>query len=412
MAKAVSLFLLIEPFWTGGAAAFVLLALYSLVDLPAWYGLVAGAFPFLIRWAGQGYPSRRTPFDLPLVLLLLAGLLGIYFSSNRSLSLGVYESLLALAMLYYSLANYEHLELLLKLALPSGAIAALLIGGFIFLERPRKLFFPFRQIQSLLHPQMLPCPEDWVSPPLAPDCGITIVIEVITLILVGLAIFPGKKSLRAGYGILSLLLLWLLTISYCRATWPIMAGGLIFLLLWRSRRLLLSLPAWLGLACWGITARIGYTLPQAWQALIEGGGRLHHGWPSVLHAIAQHPLTGCGLGGYTLPYSHNSYLQFYCDFGLAGAIALVLAAIVFLRIGWRLRSISGENPWLGPMAGVWSAMLLAAVYSLVESAPACILVVKHGGYYYTLSPLFPLLAGTLAAIYQRLLARQTTSGPG
>jgi len=144
--------------------------------------------------------------------------------------------------------------------------------------------------------------------------------------------------------LLSLLLLGLLTISYCRATWPIIMGGLILLPLWRNHWLALTLPAWLAVACWGVTARIGYSLPQAWQALLEGGGRVHHNWPEVLHAIAAHPLIGCGLGGYASPYSHNAYLQFYCNFGLAGAVALILAAAVFSRIGWRLRRAPRQHP--------------------------------------------------------------------
>ena len=161
---------------------------------------MAGALPFSVRWVSWGYPSRRTPFDLPLGLLLLAGAIGAYFSPDRHLGLGAYQSLVILVTLYYSLANYEHPEALFRTGLPTGALAGLFIGGYVFLERPRALFPRFGRFKPSFIPRCFPGLKAGLAPHLRQKWEITIAIEVIIMVLVEVALFPGRKSLRICCG--------------------------------------------------------------------------------------------------------------------------------------------------------------------------------------------------------------------
>ncbi len=360
----------------------------------------------------QGCFIQRTPFDLPIILLLVAGLIGIYASADRGVSWGAYQSLLACVLLYYSFANCSRPKLLVIVALPLAVVGILVIGGYVFLQVPTSLPF-FSQLQTWIHPELLSCPEGWSKPPLAASaCGVTVAVEVVTMMVAGIALFPGKKVTRIVCAVITLLLLMLLVISGCHATWVMLAVGMLFLLVWRSRWFLLSLPAWVGIVFWSVTTRAGISLQQGMDTVSSLLEYRYHRWEVIWHMLADYPLTGCGLGcypsifhQYTSGYgniAHNAYLQFYCDFGLLGAIALIGAGGVYLRLMWRVWHSSPSHPWYSITVGIGAAILLAAAYSVVESAPACILAMGTDSYYYVISPMFLALAGVLVAAYQQL----------
>ena len=220
------------------------------------------------------------------------------------------------------------------------------------------------------------------------------------MLLAGVALFPGRKAFRIAAGILAILLLGVLTISLCRAAWIVMGIGMILLLVWRSRWLLLTLPAWLGIGYWSITAKTGYSLAQVWEAATAAGGKMVL-WKGAASMVAAHPLVGVGLGNYALPYCENAYLRFYLDFGLLGAVALMTAAIVCVRMAFRI-SNSSPSPWHGIAVGACMAVVVGAIYSISESAPACILAAGVDRDYYAISPLFALLAAVLVVAYRGL----------
>ena len=407
-AQVSELLLSIEPAWAIGAVAFVYLSVLNIVGGYSWLGLIAMVLPFLARWASRGYLSQRTPFDLPIGLLLVAGLIGIGVSSDRSLSWDVYQTCLVCVLFYYSFTNYDRPRLLMKWGLLVAAVAVLVLGGYVFLQVPTSLPL-FSQLQTWLNPNPPPSPTGWIKPPLSPSAsGATVGVEVVTVLLAGVALFPGRKRMRIGAAILTVLLLGVLVISTSRATWLVLAVGMLFLLGWRSRWLLLSIPAWVGVVWWSLTARLGYGWDRAWEVLSTLGGRTTERWPVVADAIADHPLSGGGLGGYALPYSHNAYLQFYLDFGLLGAVALIVAAAIFLRMAFQMRNKPRHHPWLGITVGAWVAILLGAVYSVIETAPACVLAMGEDSYYYAISPLFAILGAALVVTY-RSLAGQSPS---
>lgn len=418
IAKICDLLLCIDPIWSMGAATFVYLSVFHIVGGYTWFGLVVGVLPFIARWISYGYLSRYTPFDLPIGLLLVAGMIGIGVSSDRSLSWNVYQTLLISILFYYSFINYDHPRLLIKGGLLIAALALIVLVPYIWLQQPTSLPF-FSQLQSWLSIDPPSTPPGWSTPPLAASAsGVIVAAEVVIVITAGIAVFPGRKTTRIAAGILTLLLLWGLVIAGStgsKATWPVLTVGMVFILAWRSKWFLFSLPVWLVVAYLSLTSWRGWDFGHAVDIVIdEFQWKWDVRWYPTLSWLADSPITGLGLGMFPAVYSdkgrsiyphlHNAYLQVLCDFGLLGAIALIIAAVIFIKLVFQVRKSSSNHPWLGITVGSCAAILIGALYSLVESAPACIWAARtDDSYYYAISPLFAILAAALVVSYRSLV---------
>ncbi len=408
-----------------GAAIFVYLSVFQIVGGYPWFGLIIAALPFIARWVSLGYLSRRTPFDLPIGLLMVAGLIGIGVSPDKSLSWNVYQTLIVSVMFYYSFVNYDHPLLLIKGGLLIAALALIVLVPYIWLQQPISLPF-FSQLQSWLYPnpESLPSEGEFLA---GSASGVTVAAEVVTVILAAIALFPGKRTTRIAAGILTLLLLGVLVISGStgsKATWPVLAVGMLFIFVWRSKWLLISLPAWLGVAYLSLTTWRDWDFRYAVDIIIdELQWKWDMRWHVTLSWLADSPITGLGLGMFPAvyrdngscidPHLHNAYLQFLCDFGLLGAVALIMAAIIFVKLALQVRNSSLNNPWLGITVGACTAILVGALYSLVESAPECIwAAITDDSYYYAISPLFAILAAALVVSYRSLMLQSYTREAG
>jgi O-antigen ligase len=353
-------------------------------------------------------------------ILLVAGLIGIGVSADKSLSWNVYQTLLISVLFYYFFINYDHPRILITSGLLIAALALIVLLPYVWLQEPTSLPF-FSQLQSWFHIEPQSSPSGWSSPPLAASaCGVTVAAEVVTVIVAGVAIFPGKRTIRIAAGILTFLLLGLLVISGCHATWPVLMVGMLFVLTWRSKWLIFSLPAWLGIVYVSLTTWRHWDFGEAvdWIKVVVVESKWGERWEGTLSMLADRPITGWGLGMYPSVYSeydiksahaHNAYLQFLSDFGLLGAVALILATIIFVKLVLQVRKSSSNHPWLGITVGACAAILVGAVYSLVESAPACIWAAGiDDNYYYTISPLFIILVAVLVVAYRALVVQSST----
>lgn len=416
--KICDLLLYIDPLWSMGAAVFVYLSIFQIVGGYSWFGLIMAVLPFIARWISRGYLSRPTPFDLPIGLLLISGLIGIGVSIDKSLSWNVYQTLLISVLFYYSFINYDHPRLLMKGGLLIAALALIVLVPYIWLQQPTSLPF-YSQLQSWLYPNPESLPSE--GEPLAGSaCGVTVAAEVVTVILAGIAILPGKKTTRIEAGILTILLLGVLVISGCHATWPVLMIGMLFVLTWRSKWFLFSIPAWLGIIYLSLATWRDLNLGQSISWITEVlKYKWDVRWEGTLSMLADRPITSWGLGMYPTVYSeydirgpqiHNAYLQFLSDFGLLGVVALILAAIIFVMLVLQVRKSSSNHPWLGITVGASAAILVGAIYSMVESAPACIwALATDDSYYYAISPLFVILVAALVVSYRSLMVQNYTS---
>jgi O-antigen ligase len=123
-------------------------------------------------------------------------------------------------------------------------------------------------------------------------------------------------------------------------------------------------------------------------------------------------IVGLGLGswfkvysshyeGYIPPIVHDTYLQLYCDAGIFGFFAIVLAAIIFLRISMSVIKASSLNSlrWIG--IGLIGSIIAGAVFAIFDVTTS-ITYVTDTGYIYLVVPLLWIGAALITVVNSKL----------
>jgi O-antigen ligase len=136
-------------------------------------------------------------------------------------------------------------------------------------------------------------------------------------------------------------------------------------------------------------------------------------WQAMMAALKDHPLTGLGLGGWWSEVSefsmsrapHNAYLQLYADTGALGIIALVLAAVIGIRLLWRILHSDKRSPYYGVAAGIAAGMIAGGVHALVDMNLNILILAKSKSIYFAV-PLLWLWAAWLVVSYHHLVGSE------
>jgi len=72
---------------------------------PLWLSWLIAIIPWPLRFCITGHLTRRTPFDIPILILTAGMLLGFFLSPDPQLSLPVLHTYLACVLLYYGVVN-------------------------------------------------------------------------------------------------------------------------------------------------------------------------------------------------------------------------------------------------------------------------------------------------------------------
>jgi O-antigen ligase len=125
-------------------------------------------------------------------------------------------------------------------------------------------------------------------------------------------------------------------------------------------------------------------------------------------------VTGLGLGawhevysyhyGDPVPIVHNSYLQLYCDAGILGLIAMILAAIILIRLSMNLLKSSWRNSvkWVG--IGLIGSIIAGAVFAIFDVTTS-VTDVTDTGYIYLVLPLLWIGAASIVVVNTKLSGR-------
>jgi hypothetical protein len=345
--KVITLLTITEPLWTGTAVAFVFIS-YLLNIGPAypWIGLGVASLTFPLRLINRSASRLATPFDLPLALLMIAALLGLLTSPNQTISLGAFQCMLAMSLLYYSWVNYIKISTLMKCVLLLAPLAFLIVLLLALFNLPSPSTQP-----------------NFVFGGIGTHHGLALALVIVVAILIGMAVFGHHTATRLLAGIICLSFL-----------------VIVLIVTWESLKSLLT-----------------------WESI---SGRLPI-WGDTIDMIKNSPLSGLGLGCWALVYhgsatltseithAHNAYLELYSNTGILGAIALVLFLGMGLKLAFDIIKSPRNNPWYGFGIGVVLACVATLMVGIVESAPTGVPLVASDTYYYLISPIPWILAGLL-----------------
>ena len=352
-------FLRIQALWVTLAAAIVYLS-YVLNLSPAlrWVGLALAFLPFPLRLGRSGIRSIRTPFDLPIVLLLTGAVVGFCVSDNRTISLVALQCIFATTLFYYSWVNSSRLADVIKWVIISFALLFLTICVF------------YAVAVSITQGQ-----PSFTIPGSGTHHGLAMYLSIEAAILLGIAAFDRDKKTK----LLACALFLIFVVMITAMTWDSLAS------LFGGRSVEGRLPIWektidllsessltgLGLGCWALTY---------WGTAILGTE---------------------AVGGIT--HAHNAYLELYSNTGVLGALALLVAFGVGLRLSVDIIRSRGNHNWYGFGVGLILACVVTLLVAVLESAPMGVPLVATDTYYYVVSPVVWMLFGLLVMAHRNAI---------
>ncbi|HET7091370.1 MAG TPA: O-antigen ligase family protein, partial [Anaerolineae bacterium] len=334
---------------------------------PLWTGLAALAIVllFILRRRAAGHFIPRTPLDWPILGLLFVVPIGVWASSDISLSLPRITVLLLGAGLFYATVDAvrsrpDRLHLLTwGLALIGGGVALIgLVGtdwfayklpalGPIYDNLPRLIRDIPNSIRGGIHPNELAGTLVFLLP-------VAIAVLVTDVPMRGGRWAPSARWTRLLAGAIVALMGGVLILSQSRWGLAVLAVAMLVWLAVRSRRpwrLLLIGALLIGAATVVIgperlvDAIFSANLESAWHSRIEV-------WRNALNTIQDFPFTGIGLGtfarvspllypyvlwqpGVNFGHAHNLFLQIGVDLGVIGLVSALAAAIILAGVARR-----------------------------------------------------------------------------
>ena len=325
------------------------------------------ALYLLTLWTEKRLPAARTAYDVPIALLLIAGLIGIAVAPDHARAIGIYRAyfLEAVAVFYIAVDVLRTREDLRKVLLGAGVGSAVMAMGQIV---------SFGWVLAHHDIQLGEGPAFLNTTPNA----VAMLLEPPLAFAVAFAAFPSRPRERLiGMSLLGLLLVaMVLTLS--RASYLAMSVLVVVVLLslrtrrWRLRALgAVVLMAGVVLEVPIINQRIvtlGYS--AALRLSIYG---------QALRMLSQRPIFGAGISGFPIRvapfrpptqaiqlYPHDVWLTTWSELGLLGVLAF---ALIFFGLLWRgARAIPRTGGVYRPVLwGAVGALVLYLVHGLFDS---------------------------------------------
>lgn len=400
VSKLGNALLLAQPFFTFSVFLSVLLE-----APPLWLSWTIAIIPLPLRFYITGRLTRRTPFDIPILILTAGMLLGFFLSPDYQLRLTVMHTYLACVLFYYGLVNNSD-------ARPGywGFLAGFLFLILFFLSALAFAGGPGKHIVFNEWAYELAAP---LTRPFSMPVNINVVGGALAVVIPGLvavALFRQRAWVRWSAGTLAVIFGGILVLSASGGGWIAATAGIFIVLLYHR------VKTFWGTSLASVVA-VGTTLPiwynTTWikavfpiQSLLDRVER----WQATIAALKDYPLAGLGLGGWWSKVStfgmlggpHNAYLQLYSDTGALGMIALVLAVIISVKLFRQILYADKDSPIYGITAGITAGIIAGGIHALIDDNMNALIQVGNDYLYYAI-PLLWLWAALLVVSCQRLL---------
>jgi hypothetical protein len=361
--------------------------------------------PWLVRLALTGRLTRRTGFELPLLLFLLSAGVAVWAAYDRQTAWSKFWLIVGAVLLFYALAN----------AAPLGArrawLPALFAGGvtLYFLATNDWDTYPAK-IQALerfgraIQAPLPSLPGHRLHPNIA---GSTL---VMMLPFAGWATLNSWHQLRRapaalrpsrwlalGTGLaLTAFVSFGLLMTTSRGAWIGLAAALLLSALWVASDWLSRGKAerrpWIlaGVLLFGLMSVLGAGLawPGGPAAVVNALPLPQSGVSRVvllrntLPLVGDYPFVGAGLGTFQMLYStyallihvgftthsHNLFLDVSVEQGLPALLALAAAWFLFARVVWQRAQAPGPRRELGVLGPAILSLVILLVHGLADDA--------------------------------------------
>lgn len=367
--------------WPVAAAVAASVALPRL--LPAAVGLAAVFWA--VRWIARGRPTRRTPADAPIALLVLTLPVTLWATALPEVTRPQVLRLLTGLALFYAIVNWAALRRRVELLALGVALAGLglaVIAPFTVDWAGGKIPFISNRIYD-------------VFPTLVSDtihrnvmAGALVILAPCPLALLLFGWRDLSRLVRAGLALCTLAMLATLILTQSRGGLLALVAALLLLAALRWRWGWLGLPAvavLIAALAWALGPRTLLDFLSTESAITSLEGRMEI-WSRAAYMIQDFPFTGIGMGSFTrvadllypfflappghVDHAHSLFLQVAVDLGIPGLVAWLAVLAVVCLSAWRTyregrRAGDGWVSGLG--AGVLASQLALATHGLVDA---------------------------------------------
>jgi O-antigen ligase len=337
------------------------------------------SFLWLVRWLSQGYPTQRTPLDVPILLFLLSSLAGLWPSYDLARSLPLFLMIVGGVALYYLLVNNCTTEY----------SRHILSTGLLLLGLVVSIYF----ITQHGHPVTDRIfPEAWAFRP-HPNSVATFLEGLIPLAL-AMAISEKRPWLRVFYGFCAATFAPALLMTTSQGAWVALALCGIIWLCTRFHRLGMVFAAVILIsvvvlgACLVLNSNASLdSIPIVGRALVLPFARPDRleVYRNSLYLIQNFLFTGIGLGDifamvYSryallirdpfLTYSHNLFLEIWLEQGMLGIfsfLSLIAAFYLFVRHVLSHLSKIEERTLSAVFQGCWLGVTVTLIHGLFDA---------------------------------------------
>lgn len=321
----------------------------------------------VVLWTERRLPRARTPYDIPIALLLVAGVLSIYAAPDHLRAVGIYRAyfLEAIAMFYIAvdlLRGREELRVFLLVAAAGSCVMA--VGQIV----------SFAYVTAQGHLQLGDAPAFLNTTPNA----VAMYLEPPLAFSTAFVLFPSRpRERQVGIAVLVLVLAAIVT-TLSRASFLSMAvlAGVIVLgaQTWKWRLRAIAALMALGL----VVLEIPF-VNQRFLDLARSVTNRESLYTQAISMLSQRPLLGAGFDGFPVRvapfrpphqtihlYPHNLWLTTWSEVGLLGVISF---AVIFFGLLIRgALALPRTNDIYRPLLwGAVGALVLYTVHGMFDS---------------------------------------------
>ena len=329
--------------------------------------LITVAGYLVTLWTEKRLPAARTPYDIPIALLLVAGIISIAVAPDHSRALGIYRAYFieAIAIFYIAVDMLRTRDDVRTVLLVAAAGSAVMAAGQIV---SFAIVLAQHRLQLGDAPSFLNTSANAVAMYLEPPLAMALAF----------ALFPSRPRERWVGGALLGLILVAMVLTLSRTSYlamTVLAVVLVLSLQSARRRLwAIAIIAAIGLVVLEIPI-VNHRLLD----LAHSAGERTSLFRQALQMLAQRPLTGAGFDGYPVRvapfrpssqvvelYPHDFWLTTWSETGLLGLAAFIAIFFGLLWRGWR--SVSRATDIYKPVIwGTSGALVLYLVHGLFDS---------------------------------------------
>ncbi|HXJ47531.1 MAG TPA: O-antigen ligase family protein [Candidatus Acidoferrum sp.] len=318
-------------------------------------------------WTEKRLPAARTPYDIPIVLLLVAGAIGTVVALDHVHAAGSYRAyfLEAIAIFYIGVDILRTREDLRPLLLAAAVMASIYAVGQVV---------DFVWVTAHHHLQIGDAPS-FLN--LSPNAD-AMFLEMPLAFAAAFVLFPSRPRERVVAAVVLALVLLAMILTLSRAGYLAMAILAVVLVLnAQSRRLRIWMVGALALVA-VVVLEVPF-INQRVFTLASSAALRTSIYGQALRMLSQRPIFGAGIDGFAQAvapfrpgnqtielYPHDFWLTTWSEIGLLGLVAF---AIIYFGVLWRAaRALPAANDiWRPVLWGCVGAMVLWLVHGLFDS---------------------------------------------